>query len=145
MSKTYHITTAETSITTPYKVGERRLIDQKCEGEDDMQVSDGYHTMDELYAHRIELWIALCRTLAEASFGAYGGFKRPIWRARQHADGSSFDGWFVLGIGEKAGEQLTYHLSNEKWDDTDFAIVYDRAPEWDGHTAADVLERIKTL
>ena len=31
------------------------------------------------------------------------------------------------------------------WGDTDFAEYLERAPEFDGHTAEDVLERIKYL
>lgn len=100
--------------------------------------SDGYHTFDELYAHRIQLWIALC--LWVHTFGA-----SPVWRSRLHSDGTSFDGWFVLGIFEKPGRQITYHLPMERWAECDFATTLDRAPEFDGHTPADVLERLKRL
>ena len=34
---------------------------------------------------------------------------------------------------------------NERWEETNFAKTLDKAPEFDGHTPADVLERIKSL
>ncbi len=101
-------------------------------------ISDGFHTFDELYDHRITLFIALCRVVW--SFTAV-----PVWRSRLHSDGSSFDGWFVLGMNRESGKQITYHLPESRWDECDFAKELDRAPEWDGHAPADVLERLKAL
>lgn len=65
------------------------------------------------------------------------------WRSRLHHDGSAFDGWFIIGIGKEKGEQITYHLPERMWSDCDWAETLDRAPEWDGHTSADVLERLR--
>ena len=69
----------------------------------------------------------------------------PVWKTRMHSDGSVWDGWFILGIGEEPGKQITYHLPESKWDECIFADEYIKAPEWDGHTSADVLERLKQL
>lgn len=106
------------------------------------EVSDGYHTIQELYDHRIALFIALCR--AKTNHFLDGQDVNP-WRSKLHSDGSSIPDWFILGIGRDKGEQITYHLPMSRWDETDFAETLDRAPEWDGHTSADVLERLKTL
>jgi hypothetical protein len=113
-------------------------------------ICDGYHTFDELYEHRITLFIALCRYLSgmwqEKYIGAENEETIPeIWRSKLHSDGSSFDGWFILGINKEKGEQITYHLPLSKWEDTDFAEPLEKAPEFDGHTSDDVLERIKDL
>lgn len=105
---------------------------------DTSQVSDGYHTFGELYEHRIVLFIALCRFVQQ--FGTAS-----VWRSRIHSDGTSFDGWFVLGIFERKGLQITYHLPNTRWQECDFAKQLDCAPEFDGHTPSDVLERLKKL
>jgi hypothetical protein len=118
----------------------------RAEGEN-LTVSDGYHTFDELYDHRITLFISLCRICqdwidTEGDFGLKG---RKPWRSLLHSDGSKFDGWFILGIGKAEGFQMTYHLPIERWGETDFAETLEKAPEWDGHTPADVLERLKTL
>ena len=68
---------------------------------------DGYHTFDELYDHRITLYIALLRT--QTKFSYIGAERRP-WRTKAHSDGSLWDGWFILGIGLEKGKQITYHL-----------------------------------
>ena len=99
------------------------------------KVSDGYHTFEELYDHRITLFIALARALRT----------HKVWRSKLHSDGSSYAGWFILGINDKPGKQITYHLPLSRWDETDFAFTVDRAPEFDGHTAEDVLKRLKTV
>ena len=108
------------------------------------QCSDGYHTFDELYDHRIALFIALCKTIFEWQ-KAIGVKIVPVWRSKLHSDGSSFEGWFILGIWRENGKQITYHLPNSKWEATNFAETLDKAPEFDGHTSEDVLERIKRL
>ena len=102
------------------------------------KISDGYHTFEELYEHRIMLFIALCKELDDT-------FKAPVWRSKKHSDGSAWDGWFLLGINKKSGQQITYHLPISKWDITDFAEELDKAPDFDGHTSGDVLNRISKL
>jgi hypothetical protein len=121
-------------------------LDSRSVGGDDMQVSDGYHTMDELYEHRIELFITLCR-LCEKNKQYWEGPTLPHpWRSKKHSDNTVFDGWFILGIGYEKGEQMSYHLPIQRWDDTNFVLdTLENAPEWDGHTSDDVLERLKKL
>lgn len=105
-------------------------------------VSDGYHTFGELYDHRIALFIALC----SMNFALEYQYQKPIWRSKIHNDGTSWDGWFILGMGENKGEQISYHLPMSYWNNTDFADTYEKAPyEWDGHTPSDVVERLLNL
>lgn len=117
--------------------------------DDTGKISDGYHTFDELYDHRITLFIAVCRLwhfhCAPTVFKTVDGQVRNAWRSKLHSDGSSYDGWFVLGLMKSKGDQITYHLPLLRWDETDFAETLDTAPEFDGHTAADVLQRLKDL
>ncbi|MFN8361365.1 MAG: hypothetical protein U0264_15740 [Candidatus Kapaibacterium sp.] len=120
-----------------YEIDLKKLIaDDKTIG----SMSDGYHTFDELYEHRCTLFIALCKSMRY-----FGGGSTPCWRSMLHSDGTSYDGWFILGYGMNPGEQITYHLPAEKWDECDFALEFERAPEFDGHTSSDVLERLKRL
>jgi hypothetical protein len=56
-----------------------------------------------------------------------------------------YDDQFIMGIGKDRGEQITYHLPLSKWEETNFAETLNRAPEWDGHTSDNVLERLKNL
>lgn len=86
---------------------------------DTNEVSDGYHTFGELYAHRIELFIALCRIMEQEAWRDRA--PRPVWRSKLHSDGSSLEGWFVLGIYQRVGYQITYHLPIARWDDCAFA------------------------
>lgn len=102
------------------------------------KISDGYHSFEELYSHRFALYMALCRNIQISGGGL-------VWRSKIHSDGSSYNGWFLLGIGVIPGTQLSYHLPMSKWDECDFATIFEKAPEWDGHTSNDVLERLKLL
>lgn len=99
-------------------------------------VSDGYHTFDELYAHRHALFAALCRTLSHRA-----------WRAKAHHDGEAFEGYFIAGIDLALGgadKTVTYHLPLSDWDLLDAVdTTLDRAPEWDGHTPSDVVDRLR--
>lgn len=102
---------------------------------------DGYHTFDELYDHRITLYIALCGNIIR-----YG--QTIAWRSKKHSDGELCFGTgtqFILGIGKEQGEQISYHIPIERWNETNFAETLEKAPEWDGHTSEDVLNRLKAL
>jgi hypothetical protein len=121
------------------------------------KISDGFHTFNELYEQRNRIWIALCRINDRSieqsiDFGAEQG-NMPMasdtegksWRSKLHSDGSSYDGWFLLGIGKEKGSQMTQHLPMSMWADTDFAETLERGPEFDGHMPADVLKRLNDL
>lgn len=102
---------------------------------------DGDHTFDELYNHRIALFITLCNFL----YSRYRNEDKMPWKSRKHFDGTMFDGWFLAGIGYKKGEQITYHLPIKYWDRLR-VLAYDTATtEWDGHTSDDVIERLLKL
>ncbi len=106
------------------------------------KISDGYHTFDELYKHRVTLFMAFCKVISELKYQntAY------VWMSELHSDGSKFHGWFILGINDKKGSQITYHLPNSEWNAcSEFAEVLGYAPEFDGHTSDDVLTRIRAL
>ena len=104
----------------------------------DLQVFDGDHTFEELYDHRIALFIALAREVSKQCVSS-------IWRSHRHSDGGSCEGWFLLGIGTSKGQQITYHIPGDRWRETNFAETLDKAPEFDGHTSADVLQRLKRM
>ena len=112
------------------------------EGVEEMDASDGYHTFTELYEHRIQLYIALCRERVNV----VPDYDYPVWCSTLHHDGSSFGDWFILGMGKEKGKQITYHLPARFWNEVcEFAEVIEKAPEWDGHTSNDVLKRLKEL
>lgn len=95
------------------------------------EISDGYHTFGELYAHRVSLFAALmvCN-------------KKKAWMSKKHDDGSGYDGWFIAGIKLPTGD-ITYHLPDNYWGMLSSRVkVLDRAPKWDGHTPTDVINRL---
>ena len=105
------------------------------------ELSDGYHTFNELYEHRATLYIALCEQLCLF----VESFPKEVWRSKKHSDGTSYPGWFILGINKEKGKQITYHLPLSKWKETCFAETLDVAPKFDGHTPKQVLRRLKRI
>jgi len=144
------------TITGTYKIQQEPDFEGKGHkmtvlGPEDMEVSDGYHTMDELYTHRINLYIALCKALDAVNLVSvtekmeHGRFR--VWRSKEHykKKETMYEGWFIMGIGEEKGKQISYHLPIEYWDDTEFAETLDYAPKFDGHSSYDVIDRLKIL
>lgn len=97
------------------------------------EVSDGYHTFDELYEHRVALFIALCE---------HSWLK--AWKSMFHYDGTMFDGWFIAGIWLEPWHTLTYHIPDDYWNELR-AREIPSAPEWDGHTSKDVVKLLYEL
>ena len=60
-------------------------------------LSDGYHSYNELYKHRMILFSIICNQNQEVA-----------WKSRLHHDGTMFDGYFIVGIDTPQG-QFTYH------------------------------------
>ena len=95
------------------------------------KVSDGYHTFDELYAHRCTLFAALMKSNKHLS-----------WKSMFHDDGSNFEGWFISGMQLSTG-LITYHLPIDQfWDKLADINTLNRAPKWDGHKSDDVILRL---
>lgn len=96
------------------------------------QISDGYHTFEELYFHRMILFSIICKT-----------FKNKAWRSEKHHDNTMFDNYFIVGVSTPNG-QYSYHYHMEYWDHFDGVKVLEKAPEWDGHTP-DNVDRLLSL
>jgi hypothetical protein len=90
--------------------------------------------MAEVYEHRHGLFCALAKG------------NRMAWKSRRHADGElcfGGDGSFVAGLTLKdSGHAITYHLPDRWWSRCQ-AEEFETGMKWDGHTAEDVLERLK--
>ncbi len=96
------------------------------------ELSDGYHTFNELYDHRHALFCALMFEMW-----------RQGWKSKLHEDGSKLDGWFIAGFQTPKGP-ISYHLPMSWWDRC-IVLELDRAPHWDGHSSSDVIERLLSL
>lgn len=95
--------------------------------------SDGFHTFDELYHHRAVLFSFIVTCFPGAS-----------WKSRRHHDETMYDGMFIVGIETPYG-QATYHYDLDPYWDMFRCEELDRAPEWDGHTPDQAIERIERL
>ncbi len=87
------------------------------------ELSDGFHTMEELYDHRRALTAALAAERSDIS-----------WRSKAHHpdDGPMFEGgYFIVGIDTPA-RTITYHYKLEHWDDFAEVPELEHAPKWDG-------------
>lgn len=87
-------------------------------------ISDGYHTFDELYEHRCLLFLNLCLTMPN--------------KARI---GKTEGGWFVLFLELPTG-QISYHLPERMLPFITSKILADLTHQWDGHKSADVIDRL---
>lgn len=97
------------------------------------QLTDGYHTMEELYDHRCALTAALTKALRAWS-----------WRSKKHHpdDSPMFEGgYFVVGIDLPSGT-ITYHYKLRHWDKFAHVDELSHAPKWDGAPPADTVERL---
>ena len=97
------------------------------------ETSDGYHTFNELYHHRAVLFSVIVKA-----------FQEKAWKARLHHDGTMYDGMFIVGIDTPEG-QASYHYDIDPYWDMFECRELERAPEWDGHTPAQAIERIRKL
>ena len=95
--------------------------------------SDGYHTFNELYHHRAVLFSVIVKAFSDKA-----------WKSLRHHDGTMYDGMFIVGIDTPDG-QATYHYDIDPYWDMFECRELVRAPEWDGHTPAQAIERIGKL
>ena len=94
-------------------------------------VSDWYHTFNELYDHRIALYIRLVNETR----------KKYNWhKSRLHHDWPSFDWWFIV-MWYIDGKQVSYHLPDKNRDDVS-CMEKEKSDKWDWHTSEDVVNRL---
>ncbi|UUV46279.1 hypothetical protein [Bacillus phage vB_BanS-Thrax2] len=96
------------------------------------ELSDGYHTYNELYYHRMMLFKVICHV-----------FKDKAWKSWKHSDGTMFDGSFIVGVNTPEG-QYTYHYKEDSFDEFDVKEL-DFAPEYDGHQPKDITRLLSLL
>ena len=89
-------------------------------------ISDGYHTFDELYDHRCILFITLC-------------LHTPLC-ARWKKD--HFEGWDCLYWQCSEG-QVSYHVPIKYRYLYETKIERDESLQYDGHTPADCIKRLE--
>lgn len=90
-------------------------------------VSDGFHTFNQLYHQRAMLFAALVNQNRDVS-----------WKTRKHEDGKLCfgGGWFLVTIDTPAGP-YGYHYEDKYWD-MFHCKELESAKHWDGYTEKDV-------
>lgn len=96
------------------------------------KMSDGYHTFEELYHHRMMLFSVICNT-----------YKDKAWKSWKHNDNTMYDDYFIVGIDTEEG-QYTYHYHKDNWDMFNVKEL-EYAPEWDGHKPSDITRLLNLL
>lgn len=101
------------------------LKDLRDEGVSRKDISDGYHTFDELYYHRMVLFSIILNQNPNIS-----------WKSKWHSDGTMYDNYFICGIKTPEG-QYTYHYDLKYWNKFKVKEL-EYAPKWDGHKPTDI-------
>ena len=92
-------------------------------------ISDGYHTFDELYQHRCALFIALCLMRRDDV----------VWK-KDH-----YEGWDCVYLKTNLG-QISYHVPATEYRKVlEHNFKRDESFEYDGHTPQEVVNRLYLL
>lgn len=94
-------------------------------------IHDSWHSVDELYNHRMVLFVALMKSHPHLS-----------WKSKKHNDGTSYGGYFIAGMELPDVGMITYHIVDNFWDKTPEIQELEIGRPWDGHTSEDVIVRL---
>lgn len=120
-----------------------RIIEQNTK--DIGEVSDGYHTFNELYDYRMLYNAAFFNSLAYYDEWADGCWEVEcdVHKSKKHSDGEDCfgGGWFIV-MAELPTGQISNHYEMKYWDL--FKIPEkEKANKYDGHTPQQAAERLK--
>lgn len=90
-------------------------------------ISDGYHTFDELYEHRVALFLALCNQNGTRVF-----YKQ------------DYEEWFCIYLELPCG-QISYHVPNKFLPWAKERFTHSPNHEFDGHKSPDVIGRLHDM
>ena len=114
-------------------------VEEKTKPKDMGEMSDGYHTFNELYEYRMLYNAALFNEFAKQ--GLYD-----VHKSRKHSDGEYPFGdsnWFIV-MAELPTGQISNHYEMKDWDK--FQIPEKPlANKWDKHSPRDVAERLTSF
>lgn len=102
------------------------------------EITDGFHTMDELYEFRKVLSALVFNGWSNA-----GLFN--VHKSKRHSDGELCfgGGWFIIVADTEHG-QITFHYDLKDWDLFEMPEKETASP-FDGHTSEDALKRLYKL
>lgn len=117
-----------------YVRSSRAFQDKYKAGDDIGEVSDGFHTFNELYEYRMLYNAAFFNKLTAS------GVK--VCKSRKHSDGQECfgGGWFVV-MAELPTGQVSNHYQDKDWH-LFKVLELERAWEYDGHTSEEAAGRL---
>ena len=100
--------------------------------------SDGYHTFKELYEFRKIYNATLFNEWHEQG-------KYYVHKSTKHSDGEECfgGGWFIVVATLPTGD-ISNHYEMKDWD-LFVCEIREKGKEWDGHSSAEVLQRLQAL
>lgn len=109
-------------------------------------VSDGYHTFQELYDYRLLYNAAFFNELDDYKYNWDDGGWISIYdvhKSKRHSDGEECfgGGWFIV-MAELPTGQISNHYEMKYWDYFNIPEK-EKANKWDGHTPQEAAERLK--
>ena len=107
-------------------------LEKQKEPKDKGEISDGYHTFNELYRYRMLYNAAFFNMLP----------KDIVHKSKKHHDGEECfgGGWFIVMANLPTG-QISNHYELKDWDLFQIPEKY-TADEWDGHTPQEAADRL---
>lgn len=107
-------------------------LEKQCKPQDKGEISDGYHTFNELYYYRMLYNAAFFNMLP----------KEWVHKSKRHNDGEECfgGGWFIVIANLPTG-QISNHYELKDWD---LFQIPERevADKWDGHTPQEAADRL---
>lgn len=102
------------------------------------EMSDGYHTFNELYRYRMLYNAAFFNQLATKPNNPF-----KVIKSRMHSDGAPCfgGGWFIVMATLPTG-QISNHYELSDWDKFNIPIMQ-QAYKWDGHTPEEAARRLE--
>lgn len=107
---------------------DKKILDTK-------KVTDKYHTFGDLYEQRAFLFSIICNQN-----------KKIAWKSRKHFNEEvdpMFEGDFAVGLFTDKGPAC-FHFKLKYWNLFDVKEI-DRAPEYDGYSPKEALERFMSI
>ena len=116
---------------------ETKTLEKLVDMEDKGNISDGYHTFNELYEYRLLYNASMFNELAKQ--GLYD-----VHKSKKHSDGTIPFGdknWFIVQAELPTG-QISNHYEMKDWDLFNIPEK-EKANPYDGHTPQDVAKRLR--
>ena len=124
-------------LMKPQKMLQKTSNQPTTESKPDLgEISDGYHTFNELYEYRLLYNAAFFNEFAKQEL-------YDVHKSKKHSDGKEcFDGsWFIV-MAELPTGQISNHYELKDWEL--FQVPEkEKANKWDGHTPQDVAQRMR--